>query len=306
MLSIFLSCNTRIGLPWTYWEHGICAVVGGLAVCFIILLGLASFAISTEEHNRYGERFTAWGWGTAACIAAGLLLQVLPHTSSGVQFLPVPPWSYAGKLPAIISVACWVSLVLSLLLACGSTKTKWDLAVCMIFIAFGINTTLSLWSPSHDAKQQAANEQPSSTNRTITEWEKRKAEHSETLEKLQSDKEMLIARIKSLGVRSKQELMSHPVGRPLVEELEQLNRQIAKCKGEVQTLEAVIENGKSKLRILERQDTLHSTSDEQFKEISETGHELEAELRSRTGDATPGSEVQQDKMLDELFQDKEK
>ena len=28
--------NTKIGMPWIYWEHGYLAVVGFLAVCVLI------------------------------------------------------------------------------------------------------------------------------------------------------------------------------------------------------------------------------------------------------------------------------
>jgi hypothetical protein len=288
-------------MPWVYWEHGLFAVAGGLVVCFVVLLGMASLTLSTEEHNGYQDHLIPWFWGILAWIGAWLLLQALPHTTSGIQFIPLFPWFYDGWVSRMLSFVCWFCMITSCICALSSVKGNWTPAVGQIFIALCLNALLSFSGPS-DAPQ-AANEKPSSIKSCedkIAQWEKLKTDQSEMLEKFLSDKEMLVSRIRSLGL-NKLALMNHRVGRPLVDELEQLTRQIAKCQGEVDALEAVVENANSKMRIFERQRMLRHSTDDEFKQMSEMEHQLDAELRRKAGDVEPGSAVHLNKLLDEVL-----
>jgi prefoldin subunit 5 len=137
----------------------------------------------------------------------------------------------------------------------------------------------------------------------IERWESLRKERSDTLEKLSSDKEMLVARIRSLGCRTKQELMAHSVGCTLAHELEHLSRQIAQLQTESGTIEATVERAQSMLRCIERQSMLkgHGLSDGEFARLAQIDHELQEELRKMTGGPTPGSEVQLDKLLNEVL-----
>ena len=137
----------------------------------------------------------------------------------------------------------------------------------------------------------------------IAQWEHRKDEQAEALAKLLSDRETLRDRIGRLGARNKQEVMASEVGRTLMEEYEQLARQIATQQQEVKISEVMIERAKSRLRSLEREALLRGTkvTDEEFRRMCGTDHVLEEELRRRAGEKTPGSEIQLDKLLDEVF-----
>jgi hypothetical protein len=234
---------------------------------------------------------------------AGLLLQTLPHTTSGIQFVPLFPWIYTDWLSRIISGVVWLFAIFTCLCALSSHKNDWGVVSVSALIALILNALLSFSGPLDTPR---ANENPSpfkSCEDKIDQWEKLKSEQSEMLDKLLSDKETLVSRIRSLGL-NKKELMVHGVGRPLIEELEQLTRQIAKCRSEVDALDAVIENAKSKLRIFERQTMLHASTEEDYRQMSEMEHQMEAELRKRNGEADPGSEVQLDKLLDDVISER--
>ena len=63
-----------------------------------------------------------------------------------------------------------------------------------------------------------------------------------------------------------------------------------------------MERAQSALRCIEREAMVkeHGMSDEEFARVSQIDHELQEELRKMTGGPTPGSEVQLDKLLDEV------
>jgi len=46
----------------------------------------------------------------AMLISAAALLQFRPHTDSGFQFMPLPPWTYGGWLLAGISLLSWMAI----------------------------------------------------------------------------------------------------------------------------------------------------------------------------------------------------
>ena len=49
--------------------------------------------------RQHGSLFA----GLVIWLVAGLLLQGLPHTDTGIQFIPLLPWSYSGWIARIIS-----------------------------------------------------------------------------------------------------------------------------------------------------------------------------------------------------------
>ena len=284
--------NTRIGWPWEYLT-GVGPVFGFLAVCFLILVGFAALAAGEDEHGSNFAGLVIW-------LVAGLLLQALPHTDTGIQFIPLLPWCYSGWIARIISVASWLALVLGCLAALSSNKNDWKGAVTAILVGLGLNALLSFASPENSVVASG----PSvitSCQEKIARWEAIQKERSETLEKLTSEKETLVARIKSLGCQTKKELMSHPVGCTLANELEQLSRQMAHFQTETGTIEATVERAQSVLRCIEREAMVKGHSDEEFSRLSQIDHELQEELRKMTGGPTLGSEVRTDKLLDEVF-----
>ena len=120
------------------------------------------------------------------------------------------------------------------------------------------------------------------------------------LQRLSTDREVLVGRIKALGITTKRELMAHRVGGTLVKELEQLSRQIAQLQNETDAIDTALEKAKSALRYVERQRLLQGagTSTEP---LSEADHALEEEVQRIAGEPIPGSELQLDKLLDEVL-----
>jgi hypothetical protein len=300
-VTIMLVCtvNTRIGWPWEYFGNGVGPVFGFLAVCFLIFVGFAALAASTgeDEHGSFFAGFVIW-------LVAGLLLQGLPHTDTGIQFIPLLPWCYSGWIARIISTVCWLTFLIGVLTAFSPSKEHWKGAVAAILVALGLNALLSFASPADVTAPIATDGRSSvitSCQEKIACWEAIQKERSETLEKLTSEKETLVARIKSLGCQTKKELMSHPVGCTLANELEQLSRQMAHFQTETGTIEATVERAQSVLRCIEREAMVKGHSDEEFSRLSQIDHELQEELRKMTGGPTLGSEVRTDKLLDEVF-----
>jgi hypothetical protein len=294
-VTIMLVCtiNTRIGWPWEYFGNGVAPVLGFLAVCFLIFVGFAALAAGEDEHGSIFAGLVIW-------LVAGLLLQGLPHTEAGIQFIPLLPWCYSGWIARIISAASWLALVLGFLAALSSNKNDWKGAVIAILVALGLNALLSFASPENSVVASGPSVL-SSCQEKIARWEAIQKERSDTLEKLTSDKETLVARIKNLGCHTKKELMANPVGCTLAKELEQLSRQMAHFQTESETIEATVERAQSMLRCIEREAMVKGPSDDEFARVSQIDHELQEELRKLTGGTTPGSEVRTDKLLDELF-----
>ncbi len=295
--------NTRIGWPWTYCAHGSWPVFGFLAVCFLIFVGIVGIIASSQAgDDDRGMVIVA----AIFLIVAGFLLQTLPHTTTGIQFVPLLPWNYDGWIARSISSICWLALVLGCLTAFSHSKADWKGSAIAIFVALGLNALLSFAGPA-DATASTSTDGRSSAITScqdkIARWETLRKERSDALEKLLGDKEMLVTRIKGLGCRTKQELMAHSVGCTLAHELEQLSRQIAQLQTETGTIEVTMERAQSALRCIEREALLkeHGMSDKEFARVAQIDHELQEELRKMTRGPTPGSEVQLDKLLNEVL-----
>jgi hypothetical protein len=228
--------------------------------------------------------------------------------------VPLPPWYYLSWIARIVSVACWIFIALAGLCVLTAKREETNVAGFLLFFALSINALLSFAAPvgvtaasppPQIAPSVPDHPRPQSElgDNQIVQWESRRQEQAVALAKLLSDKESLRDRIGRLGARNKQELMANEVGRTLMEEFEQLARQIATLQQEVKISEVMIERAKSKLRSLEREGLLRGTkvTDEEFRAMSSTDHVLEEELRRRVGEKVPGSEVQMDRLLDEVF-----
>jgi hypothetical protein len=280
--------NTKIGMPWIYWQEGYWTDVGLMAVCVLIFIGFCGI-IAGEDHS--GNLIA----GIIIWILAGLLLQALPHTESGIQFVPLPPWYYAGWTAWIISTACWLAIILGCLISFSSVKADRISAVVAIFIALGLNTLLSFAGSSSQTTTVNVATNELSQNK-IAQWEEVKQQQSSLLRNLLHDKEMLEVRIKNLSVKTKRELMDHPIARPLVEELEQLIHQIAKVQNKIVAIESL----QSKFRSLEREKSLNNSglSTEKMTDIDK---KLKEEILNTSDDQKPDWAFQCDKFLDGLI-----
>jgi hypothetical protein len=104
--------NTKIGWPGTYWQHGPSAFLGSIAVW--VLVGTAVvLMIGACGRSEGGPLFLT----IALLVAAAVLLQSLPAAESGIQFIPLSPWSYSGLAAVCLSILCWLGIFLAALIA---------------------------------------------------------------------------------------------------------------------------------------------------------------------------------------------
>jgi hypothetical protein len=104
--------NTKIGFPSTYWQHGPLAFRGFSAVC--LLVGAAVVLMMVTVGRRTGGPMLSI---IILLVAAGIILQALPAAKSGLQFIPLLPWHCSGPLPILVSILCWASLLVAVLIA---------------------------------------------------------------------------------------------------------------------------------------------------------------------------------------------
>ena len=86
-------------------------------VCFLILVGFAAVAAGTDE-DRTGASLPVLGFGWWLAF----LLQALPHTATGIQFIPLLPWCYSGWIPRIISAVAWLTFLIGVFAAFSPTR----------------------------------------------------------------------------------------------------------------------------------------------------------------------------------------
>ncbi len=292
---LFCTLNSRIGWSEAYSGHGILPVLGLLVVCVLILAGIVAVAAGADE-DSHGSQFA----GIGIWLVAALLLQGLPHTASGIQFIPLLPWCYQGWIPKIVSAVAWLTILIGIL---AGTREHWKTAAAATFMALGLNALLSFADLTDTTAPIESSSVIASCRDKIAQCEKLRNQRAEALERLLSDKETLVGRIKAFSAKSKKELMAHPLGRTLVAELEQLSRQIGQLRSEIAAIDTVVERGQSNLRSLEREAIVHGakSTDEEYNQLCDADHTLAEELRRVAGEKTPGSEVNLDKLLNEIL-----
>lgn len=98
--------NTKI--PWLTdlrgagpWTVGCYLAVVTLVVAAVALL------ISNIDRDRGGFLLLP----VAMLFVAAVLLQLLPHTESGLHVVPLAPWNYSGWLPFGISLLSWMAII---------------------------------------------------------------------------------------------------------------------------------------------------------------------------------------------------
>jgi hypothetical protein len=290
-LLLVAQMNTRLGFPGIH--YGLWASIGVLAVYGLVVIGCA--AIATAPSNSEEGKRSEIVFGVSVLMIAALLLQALPHVESGIQFIPLLPWIYTSWLARIFSAFLWFFIVYGCLLTCSSEKRDWEGAGQWMILALGLNAVLSFATPA----TTVAENNPVLSD-PIAQWERLRDSQRDALEKLMADKEELLNRIRNLGATNKKELMANPVGRMLVEELEQLCQLINTAKNEVNVVETAIERAKSHRRSIERRTMLSGITNKEYEQMSNLHHTLAEERRQ-----PPGSEIQRDKLLNELFSGRE-
>jgi hypothetical protein len=301
-------CNTRIGWPWSYWEHGILPTIGCFGIGFMVFIGIL-FATCSFLNDSKPDQVAALLSGFGILVIASLLLQLLPHTITGIQIVPLPPWNYSGGMPWIISTAILACLVFGCCLAIRSnTRDHVQIvASAFIFASFCLNAGLSFWTVEADMPYLAARERITlmkSYEVKIGQLERLRTERTKAMETLSNDKNALVARIQGLEVRSKSELMAHPVGRTLADELVQLTNQIGRLRSETAVVESALERAKSALRSIEREETLKGlgvSGGKRLDELAQIDRELQEELRRVSGAPPADKDIHLDKLLDDVL-----
>jgi len=315
----FDGINTRIGWPWEYWHQGWWPILGWLAVCILVLIGFAAILASSEEKKVCQQPFFA---GLAAWFLAALLLQTLPEVHGGVQFVPRFPWGYGGWFATTLSTMVWLLIALGVAPMCFPTpEAEVKPSVVLVVVAFGLNALLTFWSlPTSSpqdpplvvgAKQEASKDYVALVQAykdEISLLQQSKGAQTRAMERLAESKQLLLGRIKEIGITTKRELAAHKAGKDLAEELGELVGAIAKLKNEIEVVDLATERFQSRLRRIERQVMLRDlqfSAEDECKQLSQMDHELQEELRKLGREQIPGAEVHLDKALDEAFGSKD-
>lgn len=98
--------NTRI--PWPTQLRGASSrTLNCYWAVWGLMIGSVALMIHTANRKEGGPL-----WIILAVLAAAIILiQFLPHADSGIQFVPLSPWSYIGWESFFISLACWAAIL---------------------------------------------------------------------------------------------------------------------------------------------------------------------------------------------------
>ncbi len=296
MIVLAMEMNTRLAWPWVYGAQSGLAILIFLVICGLLFLVLGLITSSLQPNGDPGMVAGA----VIFLILAWLVLQALPHTDQGLQFVPLLPWFYPNRCWQAVSLVCWSALLLGSLTAFATRKN----AAALILVALGLNAVLSFAGSS--VIPDKTSPPFASCRTTIAQCETLRQGHLLELEKLAADRQVLVDRIRSLGLKDKRELMKNSVGRTLADELEHLARQEAHVQSETSAIESVVERARSVLRRIEREVAIQGLSAEAVRNrMSEVDHELQEELRRVTNNPPAGVEVRMDGVLDEVWGNRE-
>ena len=98
--------NTRI--PWPTQLRG---ASSWTLNCYLAVWGLVFGSIALMVHTANRKEGGPLWIILAMLAAAAILLQLLPYSDSGIQLIPISPWSYAGWESFFVSLACWAAIL---------------------------------------------------------------------------------------------------------------------------------------------------------------------------------------------------
>jgi len=253
-LALFALCafgglNTRIG-----WPGAVCSQEGWIAVAYATMWMSLGTALVVMIGSAWTGKPCRLALVLALLVGAAAVLQWLPGAATGLQFLPVSPWSFEGWIPFLISIACWFFLGLVVLALVCCDRAVGFPPFMLMFLA--VNAPLSCWSlgtsEATPLPRPVVDPLAESRNR-IAEWSGTRDEARRSLGHLRRDREVLVAQLQRLGVRSSADLKRIPAARPLAEELAELARQIEKQEREAERLDAAVVQAESRIRRIARQ-----------------------------------------------------
>ena len=149
--------NSKIGWPTqlrgaSSWTVSCYLAVWGLVVTAIVLM------IDNLKRKEGGPLL-----GVVAMLGtATVLLQFLPHTESGLQFVPLSPWAYCGWESFFVSLVCWAVILFAGFVAIDRSPDSPQAFAALCLIALFLNVLLSFSTLKEDSalrSQAAAYEQ---------------------------------------------------------------------------------------------------------------------------------------------------
>ena len=284
--------NTKIGWPTQFLGTGGWTLVCYLAAWLLILVAV----LVMKETSKRREGGPLLSIVVILAIAA-FLLQWLPRTESGIQFLPISPWTYSGWISFCISLLCWMFIMVAALVAATRCLDSPGVCSAAFLVAMSLNALLSFsdWkedgSPQLPEEQQVAakdiespevlREDETDYGAKVQAWHQRVSKLRVILHRLQSEQSGL----KISEAKTRESDKSERVA--LLEETIELDSQIAMVEHELEVLETAIRKAESRLRRIGRHELLHEAaiaSDAEYKTICQIERELQEELRDCQND----------------------
>lgn len=251
----FGNLNTRIGWPGSDWRQDGWITIASTAMW--VSLGIALVIMIQSARTGKPCRLSLI---LALLVGAAAVLQWLPRSETGLQFLPVSPWAFDGWMPFLISVLSWLAVGLVVLALVCCDRAVGFPPFMLMFLA--VNAALSCWSlePSESTPQPrlVADRFAECRNR-IAEWSAKRDETRRFLVGLRRDREVLVDQLQRLGVRFSADLMNIPAARPLAEELAEVVHQIEKQTQEAERLDAAVVEAQSRIRRIARLHAVEAT-----------------------------------------------
>lgn len=247
----FGNLNTRIGWPGGDWRQEGWTAVACATMCVSLWI-----AVVIMVWSAWTGRPCHLSLVLALLVGAAAVLQWLPPATTGLQFLPVSPWSFNGWAPFLISLLSWLAVGLVVLaLVC------WDRAAgfpVMMLLFLAVNVLLSFWSLGPSVSIPVVDPLAEYRNQ-IADWSATRDEARRVLGRLRRDQEALVNQLQRLGVQSSADLKNIPAARPLAEELAEVVRQIDEQTQEAVRLDAAVMEAESRIRRLTRQKAMEET-----------------------------------------------
>lgn len=132
------SINTRLCMPWFYWNQGMTALGLYLVICLLLL----SVFLSARETS-----YPIW----TVLVSIAVLMQFLPHSPGGVQLIPLFPWSYWGRwISFSFSILSWILLFFSVVVLADDNPGSRSECGTLLSIVFVITVLLTPSYPYSD------------------------------------------------------------------------------------------------------------------------------------------------------------
>ena len=278
------SINTKLGWPTTDWHGGFWSILGFLLVS-MLLAGAIKLAITTANQTSNSNDAVA---GIAILfIVAAVVLQMLPSTSSGLQIIPLAPWTYAGWFSFLISAAVWLLILVSVMVAASDSPDSATVFSALLLIAMMGNLLLSFSESKESATISVvtnsmdkvdADDTPTPYRNEIEEWRSKASDLRLLLNQLLADRQRVTADISRLSDSPSYK----SVKAELLGERQELTEQTEVVEAELASVELAVVRAESRIRRLARHAAIHegsNVSDSEFETMAQIQHELEEDLR---------------------------